>query len=53
MQTPPPKTMAFEFQPTTEWYLEQAGEGRGYEHMRVDSWEAFFKTFGVGDTHDK
>jgi len=40
--------MDFYFRPTMEWYREQLGEGRGFEHINVDSWEVIFKQLGVG-----
>lgn len=48
MRNPRSTTMEFEYRPTTEWYLEQVEEGRGHDHIRVDSWEAFFETLKVG-----
>ncbi|KJR83932.1 uncharacterized protein SPSK_00202 [Sporothrix schenckii 1099-18] len=50
MKNPRATKMEFEYRPTTEWYREQVDEGRGYDHIRVDSWEGFFKTFKVGTT---
>lgn len=32
----------YTFRPTMEWYLEQLAEGRGFEHIKVMSWEAIF-----------
>lgn len=40
--------MDFYFRPTMEWYKEQLDEGRGFEHINVDSWEGVFKQLGVG-----
>lgn len=36
------RTMNFVFRPTLEWYDEQVKEGRGFEHIRVMQWPAFF-----------
>ncbi|KAG4254311.1 hypothetical protein FPRO03_06651 [Fusarium proliferatum] len=36
------RTMNFVFRPTLEWYDEQVQEGRGFEHIRVMQWPAFF-----------
>lgn len=36
------RTMNFVFRPTLEWYDEQVQEGRGFEHIRVMEWPAFF-----------
>ncbi|KAF5709024.1 hypothetical protein FGLOB1_6124 [Fusarium globosum] len=36
------RTMNFVFRPTLEWYNEQVQEGRGFEHIRVMQWPAFF-----------
>ncbi|CAK7230342.1 hypothetical protein SCUCBS95973_007539 [Sporothrix curviconia] len=47
-QNPQQSMMKFEFRPTMEWYRDQIEEGRGYEHLHVDSWKEFFRTFGVG-----
>ncbi|KAK3321465.1 hypothetical protein B0T19DRAFT_360909 [Cercophora scortea] len=40
--------MTYEFTPTPEWYAEQRAEGRGYEHINVDSWESIFNYFKIG-----
>ncbi|KAF5628310.1 uncharacterized protein FTJAE_8847 [Fusarium tjaetaba] len=36
------RTMDFVFRPTLDWYDEQVQEGRGFEHIRVMPWPAFF-----------
>ncbi|KAF5667995.1 hypothetical protein FCIRC_9745 [Fusarium circinatum] len=36
------RTMNFVFRPTLDWYDEQVQEGRGFEHIRVMPWPAFF-----------
>ncbi|RBA20043.1 hypothetical protein FPRO05_09343 [Fusarium proliferatum] len=36
------RTINFVFRPTLEWYDEQVQEGRGFEHIRVMQWPAFF-----------
>jgi chromo domain-containing protein 1 len=45
---PPPSHMAYRFPPTMEWYAEQKGEGRGYAHVNVDSWERVFNLLKIG-----
>ncbi|KAF5638446.1 hypothetical protein F52700_4382 [Fusarium sp. NRRL 52700] len=35
-------TMNFTFRLTLDWYDEQVQEGRGFEHIRVMPWPAFF-----------
>ncbi|OAA55915.1 chromo domain containing protein [Niveomyces insectorum RCEF 264] len=42
------ETMAIDYPPTVEWYRAQQEEGRAYEHVHVDNWEAFFLRFKVG-----
>ncbi|KAL1900901.1 hypothetical protein Sste5346_001962 [Sporothrix stenoceras] len=53
MRNPRASSMEFEYRPTTEWYREQIEEGRDYDHISVDGWEPFFKTFKInlGDSH--
>jgi chromo domain-containing protein 1 len=41
-------TMIYEFKPTLEWYNEQKAEGRGFEHINVDSWQPIFNRFRIG-----
>lgn len=41
-------TLSYRFQPTTRWYKVQKREGRGFEHMLVDRWEAGFHLLGIG-----
>lgn len=41
-------TFSYKFQPTTKWYKIQRREGRGFEHMLVDRWQAGFHLFGIG-----
>ena len=41
-------TFSYRFQPTTKWYDIQKKEGRGFEHMLVDRWQAGFHILGVG-----
>lgn len=36
------------FEPTTEWYAKLKAEGKGWEHIYVDSWDRCFKHVGVG-----
>ncbi|KAF5964137.1 hypothetical protein FCOIX_13558 [Fusarium coicis] len=36
------RTMDYVFRPTLDWYDEQVQEGRGFEHIRVMPWPAFF-----------
>jgi chromo domain-containing protein 1 len=45
---PPPSHMPYRFPPTMEWYAEQRGEGRGYAHVKVDSWERVFNLLKIG-----
>lgn len=40
--------MVYRFRPTLEWYREQEAEGRGFEHINVDSWEGIFKHLHIG-----
>jgi len=40
--------MAFEFKPTMDWYADQRAEGRGYEHIYVNTWEDIFNIFKIG-----
>ncbi|KAK0634703.1 hypothetical protein B0T17DRAFT_622620 [Bombardia bombarda] len=40
--------MKFTFPNTMEWYEEQRAEGRGFEHINVDSWESIFNLFKIG-----
>lgn len=42
------ETFLYRFQPTTRWYDVQRNEGRGFEHMLVDRWQAGFHIMGVG-----
>ncbi|KAF5667573.1 hypothetical protein FHETE_5631 [Fusarium heterosporum] len=37
------KLMEYRFRPTMDWYREQVEEGRGFEHIRVNTWEAIFE----------
>ncbi|KAK4042330.1 hypothetical protein C8A01DRAFT_44710 [Parachaetomium inaequale] len=40
--------MRYGFVPTMDWYREQQGEGRGFAHVNVDSWEGVFGVLKVG-----
>jgi chromo domain-containing protein 1 len=31
--------LVFTYRPTLSWYSEQLAQGRGYEHIKVDSWD--------------
>ena len=42
------RDMEYEFQPTMEWYEVQRAEGRGFEHINVDTWEGVFNHFKIG-----
>ncbi|KAK4241073.1 hypothetical protein C8A03DRAFT_12628 [Achaetomium macrosporum] len=46
---PPPTHMTYRFVPTLDWYKEQRTEGRGYNHINVDSWEGVFTLLKIGD----
>ncbi|KAF7563106.1 hypothetical protein G7046_g1040 [Stylonectria norvegica] len=37
------------FRPTMEWYGEQMEEGRGYEHIKVTSWESVLQHYKIPD----
>ncbi|KAG7429401.1 hypothetical protein Forpi1262_v009639 [Fusarium oxysporum f. sp. raphani] len=41
------RTMNFVFRPTLDWYDEQVQEGRGFEHIRVMPWPAFFSKHSI------
>ncbi|CAK7265949.1 hypothetical protein SEPCBS119000_001772 [Sporothrix epigloea] len=46
LQRPEEDTMDFDFMPTGEWYGRQVIEGRGYEHLHVNSGKSFFTFAG-------
>ncbi|KAI9155335.1 hypothetical protein HJFPF1_07917 [Paramyrothecium foliicola] len=37
------------FLPTMEWYSKQVAEKRGFEHIKVTSWESIFETYQIKD----
>ncbi|KAL9563254.1 hypothetical protein ACKAV7_012621 [Fusarium commune] len=41
------RTTNFVFRPTLDWYDEQVQEGRGFEHIRVMPWPAFFSKHSI------
>ncbi|KAK5988680.1 hypothetical protein PT974_10166 [Cladobotryum mycophilum] len=43
----PGKPFDYLFRPTIEWYKEQYGEGRGFEHVRVTTWEEVFELYKI------
>ncbi|KAL2116642.1 hypothetical protein VTJ04DRAFT_8810 [Mycothermus thermophilus] len=43
--------MKFRFPPTMEWYAQQKAEGRGYEHIYVETWEDVFKRLKIGEAN--
>ncbi|KAF4980059.1 hypothetical protein FZEAL_3840 [Fusarium zealandicum] len=45
----PRESMEYKFRPTMEWYGEQVEEGRGFEHIRVTTWEAIFERLKIVD----
>lgn len=44
-----PKESVYTYVPTLEWYRDQQGSGRGFEHVRVWSWKAFFEHYKIVD----
>jgi len=40
--------MEYEYRPTMEWYEDQKAEGRGYEHINIDTWEEILNHFKIG-----
>jgi chromo domain-containing protein 1 len=44
---PTKTTMEFNFRPTLEWYDEQRAEGRGFEHINVNTPEEIFKLLHI------
>ncbi|KAK3490956.1 uncharacterized protein B0T23DRAFT_173877 [Neurospora hispaniola] len=40
--------MDFKFVPTLKWYEDQVAEGRGFEHINIQSWQDIFNIFQVG-----
>ncbi|KAF9761160.1 hypothetical protein IL306_003938 [Fusarium sp. DS 682] len=44
------RTMNFVFRPTMDWYDEQVEEGRGFEHIKIMPWPAFFTKYGLEDS---
>jgi chromo domain-containing protein 1 len=46
---PPPTHMTYRYVPTMDWYREQRAEGRGYNHINVDTWENVFTALKIGD----
>lgn len=49
MATRVPNESEYTFVPTLEWYQEQQEMGRGFEHIRVASWKAFFQHYNIED----
>ncbi|KAK3304303.1 uncharacterized protein B0T15DRAFT_512472 [Chaetomium strumarium] len=45
----PPTHMTYRYVPTMDWYKEQRAEGRGYNHINVDTWENVFTALKIGD----
>ncbi|KAH7259752.1 uncharacterized protein BKA55DRAFT_688041 [Fusarium redolens] len=43
------RMMDFVFRPTLDWYDEQVEEGRGFEHIRIMPWPAFFSKHSIED----
>ncbi|KAJ4151283.1 hypothetical protein LMH87_011994 [Akanthomyces muscarius] len=43
------KESEYTYVPTLEWYREQQESGRGFEHVRVWSWKAFFEHYKIDD----
>ncbi|OAQ95692.1 hypothetical protein LLEC1_01800 [Akanthomyces lecanii] len=43
------KESEYTYMPTLEWYREQQQSGRGFEHIRVWSWKAFFEHYKIDD----
>ncbi|KAF5019617.1 hypothetical protein F66182_8363 [Fusarium sp. NRRL 66182] len=39
------EAMEYRFRPTVEWYRHQVDEGRGFEHIRVTTWESVFEEY--------
>ncbi|KAM5348562.1 hypothetical protein ACJ41O_008386 [Fusarium nematophilum] len=44
------QSMEFKFRPTMEWYRQQVEEGRGFEHIRVTTWDAICEMYKIEDT---
>ncbi|KAK3345403.1 hypothetical protein B0H65DRAFT_205050 [Neurospora tetraspora] len=40
--------MEFKFVPTLKWYEDQVAEGRGFEHINIQSWQDIFNIFQIG-----
>ncbi|KAK1777940.1 hypothetical protein QBC45DRAFT_433896 [Copromyces sp. CBS 386.78] len=40
--------MEFKFAPTLKWYEDQLAEGRGFEHINVQTWQDIFNIFQIG-----
>ncbi|KAF4463526.1 hypothetical protein FALBO_9651 [Fusarium albosuccineum] len=45
----PRESMEYKFRPTMDWYRQQVEEGRGFEHIRVTTWEAIFEKYKIED----
>lgn len=43
------KESEYTYVPTLEWYKDQQESGRGFEHVRVWSWRAFFEHYKIVD----
>lgn len=41
--------VVYSFRPTMDWYTEQCDEGRGFEHIKVTSWEDVFRHYSIDD----
>ncbi|KAJ6786910.1 hypothetical protein PWT90_00052 [Aphanocladium album] len=44
-----PRESEFTYVPTLEWYQDQQDSGRGFEHIHVCSWRAFFEHYKIDD----
>lgn len=40
--------MEFKFVSTLTWYEDQVAEGRGFEHINIQSWQDIFNIFQIG-----
>lgn len=43
-----PDHMEFKFVPTLQWYEDQVAEGRGFEHINIQTWQDIFNHFQIG-----
>lgn len=48
-QRGPVERFEYLFPPTMVWYGQQLAEGRGYEHIKVTTWDDFFNSYNIPD----